>query len=377
MLSLPAFPSGKIRDALSWLAVIYGCALVGTVFAPGLIADHDRVFFDKDLREKASVRVRLAEYDRTTATLRSQLLLIDNQIAALVRQPSMVLQLESALRSRERVAQRLEATHQPIVLIPFFMNPQMFLWPIIYGAFGALLLVFGNGRHACGFLKKHLVQIGATSATVYILYQWPLWMRNAFFLNISERKVFAYCNRDIDLSSFIAQEVTIFGFCFLVAWFICVETASTDAVRQELLDDNRQGWNYVVARPVVDQLATDYWLWLARSVTLASGFIFFTNFYWHLVVMNNDARYLPSAINAHVLWGFCWVLISLPLIARWRRWDMEKLLTRLQLAQNGLGQPDSAKTLAEIEPGASGRLAISMALAVAAFIAPIAREFLH
>ncbi|HEX2122863.1 MAG TPA: hypothetical protein VHL59_14625, partial [Thermoanaerobaculia bacterium] len=129
---------------------------------------------------------------------------------------------------------------------------------------------------------------------------------------------------------------------------------------------------------LVNDLASMFAEWQIRSVILAVGFIFFTNFFWTLVARNKDQRYMISAILVHVLWTISWCAISLPLIARWRYWLTVKrrALVDLALYDRPGDEPTKKEIITDTRPFSELGFSLAGAASFASFLLPIVKAFL-
>jgi hypothetical protein len=212
--------------------------------------------------------------------------------------------------------QKVRAFEGAIVFL--LLDPQMLLWPAIYSALALLIFVLPPYFPERQSTKDTFVKPLVLGVLLYLFYEWPLWARS--FFNTRGRTVYAYPNLDIDKGSFIVQELIVFGFCIMLG-FLWAQWVSFFNTEKECPDEP-QSYPGDPVRKVFDvnaatQVSLLFTHWQFASLILAGGFFFFTRFFWGIVGELNDQRYILSAINAHLLWGISWSLMTLPLIESW------------------------------------------------------------
>lgn len=382
---------GRPLRFLLYVGIMFAGALIWTVFIPGLIAWRGGVFYSEDIEKRLPPKARQSLDDN----LRDQQLLIDSTRQAESRAIALIGSVastektsikpsEDALSSAKLLLDihthlETDLIHRtpPIVVAPFFLNPQLWLWPAIYFCLGIITFLLKPSASLFGATKSlSLPRTILLASTIYVLYEWPLWARN-FIFGSHGRTLFAYTNFDIHPPSFVMQEAVIFVFCFLLAriwlqWFLLplasLKRRSHTAVAKALDECT------------LNNLSEMLFCWQYTSVVLALGFGFFSNFFWRIVFQFHDQRYVISAISAHVLWATTWIAISLPLVLQWQNWESNRWQAIVEVERDASRSNDEKKRLThglkELRPGGFAALLGSAVIAAFSFVMPIIKELL-
>jgi len=330
-----------------------------TAVLPGVVAWHEHVFFRDDLVRKltpsqaAPLLASQREQAARDATLRKVSALIDRVLDGSAKEPDLgdLVSLRSDLAHAPAISQ--------VTVYPFLANPQLLLWPCIYSCLGIIVMITNGGAYLAGRRKQLLL-----GGLVYAFYEWPLWVRN-FFTGNEGRAVLAYPNFDVGPESFFAQELTILGFGVLLmaAWLQWLHLA--DEARRASHDASSP---FQPKR--LENLTDEFARWLVSSVLLGLGFFWFTAFFWNLVWLKHDARYVPSAVLAHVLWGTSWLLLSWKPYIVWRSWIALKSQYIFDAIEAGSTKVADEK-LSELAPAREGFAFVGIVGAVVAFLLPL------
>ena len=334
--------------------ILLACCLAWTVLIPGFIANQGSVFYADQLRSRLpeEAAISLKKFDDEQIIQEASLKQIEKEIiftSALFGKSDAdsntlshdrAATLNALIEAQVKLRNDLVGKKPPISAIPFFLNPQLWLWPAIYLSLGVIIFIFPSSNDLPG-KRVTYPRLLTLSIFIYIFYEWPLWLRNIFFSGPG-RKVFAYPNIDIHPASFFMQESIVLGFCILVAtlwikWFNIESLSSADSDKKSLALD------IGTARSLSRMLFE----WQYRSVILAAGFGFFSNFFWQLVFRYDDQRYMISAINAHIIWVISWIAISLPLIKKWQAWEEARSTAIVAVLANNAAPIDEREKLAK------------------------------
>uniref|UniRef100_UPI003B3B7B77 hypothetical protein n=1 Tax=Spirosoma sp. TaxID=1899569 RepID=UPI003B3B7B77 len=112
----------------------------------------------------------------------------------------------------------------------------------------------------------------------------------------------------------------------------------------------------VFNRKRIDEITGVFLHWQVSSLLLTGAFIGWSYYYWDMVFVINDKRYLMSAIIIHIIWLSTWLIISLPLISAWHSWQQLKMRAiSMYLSQNSRSSnspvaEDFIKTINELHP---------------------------
>jgi hypothetical protein len=139
--------------------------------------------------------------------------------------------------------------------------------------------------------------------------------------------VYAYPNWDVDKPSFFLQEFNALIVAMLILELLRRWYFYFMQWRKEL-HESRNG-NSIDNKQVfmlINCLSRQFIHWQVCSIIFAGAFLPYTVLFWLYVSKYADLRYLPHAIIVHVLWGMCWLAISLPLMQTWHDWVLRKAM---------------------------------------------------
>ncbi len=374
-----------LRTIVLSISIVLG-AIIWTLLLPGIIAYVDGVLYDdasflNHLPVDAQLQIKAFQHENEQ--FRSNIEKIELALREeLTRKPAVnAKEVAELYRLWSTMKRDLEASKPPISVIPFYLNPQMLLWPAIYSSLAILIFVIPPYFVERQSLLERIIKPLLLGFLIYFLYEWPLWARNVF--KTHGRKVYAYPNFDVDQGSFLSQELVILGFSVLLGflwaqWTSFFKIAKGKSQKDDLCYDDpvRKAFDVRAA----SQISLLFTHWQFASLILAAGFFFFTQFFWNIVGRLNDQRYLLSALVAHLLWGVSWVLITLPLIESWRRWNRVRMEALRALAMEAHAGNVDAKTtldlLREVQPVAWTNLILTQFAAGISFLLPLAQVFL-
>ena len=376
---------GPVRTIAFSIAIVM-VATIATLFIPGMIAYRGGVFYDdakflKHLPPEAQREITSFRDKETSA--RSELVSLDTEISRALQTGAIASNknLAELLQMRAEVERQADLLHPPISVIPFYLNPQMLLWPAIYSSLALLIFIVPPYFSEKQPRKENILKSLALGILVYVAYEWPLWARTIF--NTRGRTVYGYPNFDIDKGSFITQEIVVLGFCVMlgVLWTQWTGFFSQRSISDEAERSAKARIRHAFDVSAVNQISLLYTHWQFASLILAGGFFFFTRFFWSIVGDMNDQRYILSALNAHLLWGISWAIMTLPLVESWRRWNRVRLEAIRTLAVEEVKSAQDAKTtldlLKEVQPVAWTNLVATQIAAGVAFFLPLARLFVR
>jgi hypothetical protein len=359
-------------------------AILWSLILPGVVAYHDGVFYDDDAfltHLPSAAKAEIGQFRAEKQKQQDNLAAVDSLLhGAFGASRSNAQDVSDLLKTRTELAAELETMKPKVSAIPFYLNPQMLLWPAIYSALGLLVFVvppyFVRQQPISDRIRKSLV----LGLMIYVVYEWPLWMRNVFTAH--GRTVYGYPNIDVDKGSFIMQELVIGGFCmllgFLWAQWTCFFNLSASASKRKQAPDD--SWKAAFDAARVNEVSLLFTHWQVASLILGAGFFFFTQFFWGIVGKLNDQRYILSALVAHGLWGVSWILMTLPLMSAWRDWSQARIkaLTHLATRQetSGIDAKLAADLLKEVQPVAWTNLFFTQAAAGLTFVLPLAQVLL-
>lgn len=305
-------------------------------------------------------------------------------VPALIAHYGGVFYMENMSQIPELVERKSQNPN--IILVPFFLNPVMYVWAAMYPVLGWLIFLMPRWEERLKLSspetgKVPVFKIIAMATGIYIMWEWPLWVRN-FVIDKEGRIVHAFANYDVFKPSFFTQEANLIIFAALLAvlwqqwsWFFWQK-------RKDLAKDlEKNPCDEAFKDSNVELLSKTFVQWQVASLLLAPGFISFSSGYWNLVVSKGDYRYLLSAVMIHVLWGITWMLISLPLLITWYNWRSIRVRALSELSkepsENTGNVETKLKILAEMQPIGFWNAATSGSLASVTFALPIVQAFVH
>ncbi len=362
----------SLIDIVQTALLVALSAILLTLVVPAVIAFRGGVYYHGSLVQKLpnDAQVKLARHTQEKTQLETQLVLIDRRLSP--ASPDFIpTNVDGLLKDKADLRSRLDNLKPPVVAVEFHLNPQLLLWPAIYTALGLLVTIFRPPA------KVSFFRLIGLMCCIYVLYEWPLWIRN-FVLSSEGRVVYAYPNFDIHPASFIAQEGQVLGFCFLVALLWLQWIAAAADVRREIRQVSPSPIVTTLDSRRMTALADEFIAWQVNSVALGLGFLFFTQFFWNLVGALKDQRYLLSAMLAHAVWGVSWILLSMPVVLRWRAWSGARLQAMTLVAKKKAAKEDDEgklwDLLRELQPLSAIGMSISGAAAAASFVWPIIKS---
>ena len=359
--------------ALLALAVALG-ALLCTMILPGIVAAYGGVFHLQGVKGKLPAKAArtLAEYENREKRRQQQIENIDRLFAqpqAANLKPELA---NSLLQFRNQLKKEAAEASPPVVPVPFFPQPQIFLFPALYTSLGWLLLLARPTAHL-GRQRGGVLATLLAAVAIYVFYDWPLWVRNLVPLD-EARRIYAYANLDIHALSFATQELMIVGFAVLLAtvWW---QWSRFFLHRKKELEDNRDAMAIALDTTTWERLSATFTQWQVCSVLLAIGFLFATSFYWKIEARFHDPRYQMSAISIHLLWGVTWVLLSSPLMITWREWErvrtqaLSSLLSEPGVTAEKIGAVNNLLT--SMQPLSPATVLVSAGGALGSFVLPL------
>jgi hypothetical protein len=226
---------------------------------------------------------------------------------------------------------------------------------------------------------KRRRRLALVAAVAYAADEWPNWLRNFLFHDYeSGRVVYSYVHRDINLTSFLLQELRVLGMFILLAilWEKRLVSFSEKQAQMSAKHENELEPDHFFQRAW--SLSELFSRWQADSLLLAGACLPWTYFYWLEVVKVNDQRYLCSALLIHLIWGGTWILLSAPLWMALRDWTRFKLKVTSSFLRYGAEKPNAErdlKILTEVRPVGHFSLIGTSLVAVMSFALPLVNLF--
>jgi len=227
-------------------------------------------------------------------------------------------------------------------------------------------------------VRRKVSRVVGTGGIALILC--VLWMGHnvvrTFWLTGDERKIVSYVNWDISPISWSYQLFLSLVVCVLLAlsWdlsrFAQFRVRAKTTLwpnRSRFLDEPEKRTLYKLQNRAI-YVGSLFDTWQIQSCLLAAAFLPWTLYYWSLGRLFGDHRYYWSTLTVHVLWGFTWVLLSVPLFVGARRFNAHRSAVATALEVTG---HKSAEYAGKIMPVSTIRLAMTGVAAVATFVGPL------
>ena len=182
-----------------------------------------------------------------------------------------------------------------------------------------------------------------------------------------------WVNWDMSLGSYVLQDIRECGMFFLMCTFWDLGRQRLEIVRSILEDAEK--WpddtvdRLIFARSVFQRALS---LWQASTILMLILFVPWSFFYWHQIVVNKDARYLPAVLMIDLLWMITWFVASRPFLFAMRCWNGE----RLRAISAWSGDVERLKALLEDGSNSSElQVVIATLTAVGSMLLPLAKAF--
>jgi hypothetical protein len=335
----------------AWTAVVIAfVSAAWCLWLPMLVASWQGVYYEAGVVDRlpADVRARLdaaTQRDRARDQARRALEARIEQAAASGQDsPEAVAALTDLKAALESPAIEGETGR----VIPSACHLSEVMLVILWAYIVLAMLMLGKEsrlREGRWWLQTPLLGLA-----MMIFFNWPHWLRNSVW-DSSGRTVYSCFNLDIDPWSFGLQEFRLLGFCTLLA---AVSTSRIFDGKQWKAQRSLEGSPAKACVDVAHRATEVFIRWQKDSLLLAVACLPITWFYWRLIVDRGDPRYLPSAVNIHLLWIGAWVCVSVPLVSAWRAWMqsranlLENQVSSRGVSLNGIPAMDFLKGLEPI-----------------------------
>lgn len=312
----------KVLRKFGWIALL--SVLVGAVL-PGLVAFHEGVFF----RDQTEQRVRsrradadkvLEAFDKQTARINLEISVLDGKIAAAGPGDNAVPALISL-----RQADRLQLEKKLAISIqPFYLHVLMYFWPVMYCGLSTVIFILrpsGAQRSLRSTLRAPTLLL---ALGIFVGFVVPFVFRVFAAPSFAQgRTVYAYCNPDISLVSFLIQLLNFVLMCLLLAviWTEWSEFASEQRVALLQASEEAPAADF----RLLSELSRQFFRWQVTFLAISVGFATYTGVFWTQIVRNGDKRFWYEAIAAHGIWVITIVLTATTLGVTWNTWRRHKL----------------------------------------------------
>jgi hypothetical protein len=217
-------------------------------------------------------------------------------------------------------------------------------------------------RPSVDFQLVHPKAIGL-GLSFFVLCGWSNWWRNTPF-GKEERTLFSYAHFDISPLGFVMQEVEVAGMMILTGYVtvLFLRNFSVDHAENQSLPRD--------AYDMSKEAKREFESWQIRSLLLVLAFLPWTMFYWRIVTSIGESRYFPSAVGIHIIWLFVWIVISVPPLRAFERWQDHTMACYRDRS------PEEIAKIRAIEPISQNMFAITAIASTVSFVYPVIQALL-
>jgi hypothetical protein len=368
-----SLPPKSVYSTLLRLWIVAILALVFGVFLPGIAEKKLGVFSESDVRavleqRNPAVAQMLSKFDQQQQAQKDALLSVRTSLVSLAKDPSEFSRILPLIELERQLQAGIENARPPVRIEAFYPDHIRPLFPLMMACLGWLAFVF---RPVDTRLRDYGLRLAMTYGGLLLFHRWPTWLRN-LGVGSEDRVIYADANRDISVGGFWVQEAQTWLILFLLALVICQWLDFFEHRQQELTVPPGGMWEEATSVKLPQMLADTFVQWQIGSALLAGGFIYYAVFFWQLVAVWHDSRYIPAAIIVHVLWAVSWVIISRPFIITWYRWHLVRISALLSLARSPNEQSEIRhKILSGIDPAPFWNVTGTIIGVVGSFVFPM------
>lgn len=379
---LPATWTANPFKIITQISLIVFMALVIGVGLPAVVALATHTFHDEQVeailaRKFPEKYQELSEFRRRANARQTELSRIDSILTNCSVHPEVWPQLGSLIQTREVLKAESKQERPPIIVSGFSQGNLLGLWPVAYSCLGILVFVMGPKS---GGLKRRIGAGLLLFLFIVFMHRWPVWWRNSSLGQIG-RTTYAGNNLDMHPVPFFVQEfmgilVDILIALVWVKWLSYLVQLRSDLFAKAPSEKLTVDAAFDKRRRA--RVSHEFYRWQIASAVLAGAFINYTYFFWKTVFIENDARYLVSAVTMHALWAFTWIIVSLPLICTWQQWSRIKAraITLLLSADSDVKDKElKLKVLLESDPVSTRKISASSVAGAVAFVLPLLQVF--
>jgi hypothetical protein len=290
-------------------------------------------------------------------------------------------EVEAPINLRNVLYEMKTNTTPPIRLNAFYLGNTMLLWPAIYTFLGWLIFIFPPAVKETSF-RLSWKRILFLSIAIIVLYRWPTWWRNTPLGDDEGRVFYGNANLDTDRIGFVVQETLGWAVAALVA-VVWLQWSGyyTEIISQLAAKSTKDPIEEALNPDWCKRISNMFLHWQIASTLLALAFLWYTIYFWHTVILRDDLRYLPHAIIVHIVWIITWLIISLPMVVSWYRWQEVHDRAIVALSKSSLPKDRDPTRLAvaidKLQPISSWNVAASVLAGVTSLVLPILKNFLH
>jgi hypothetical protein len=364
---------------------IFAVALLLGVAYPGVAAYLANVFYEdqviETIRAKPSLKKQADAYNEFEARQKSiaaQITKVESYLATMNLTQDNLAQVERAVSLRKTLEDQKNAA-PPIRLSAFYLGSTMHLWPAMFTFLGCLIFMFPPPLERPFSKTITLKRALLLAGIIVLVYRWPTWFRNTPY-GQEGRISYGSNNIDVDPLGFFVQESLGFMVALLVAVTFLKWFAYYFQVKAVLASVQDKDPITELLKPgLSERLAHMFLHWQISSILLTLGFVWYTIFFWQMVIVYKDMRYTPHAVIVHSMWIMAWIAISLPLLITSYHWYRVRGRAMAALVKSEVKSdcdPDrAAAALDRLQPVSSWNVAASSVAVVGSLLAPFIKHF--
>ena len=349
------------------ISIIIFSFIIGLIL-PGIISYKSGVFYSHDIINKLPVKAKenYVLYEKRKEEVKNKLQVIDKKLI-----DDADLQPEKLIAMYNHYTLELSQLKPPIKLLGFYLNPLMFFWPIFYVCLLIIVLFLAPIRKNYIFSWHGIITISKILLILFIIYRSPNYLRN-FEPEKSERVIYSYSNIDVNTTSFYYQEFQATVAAILLS-IIVFQWLSFLFERRKQFNKNKQlGFKRIFS--LSTKLSKTFIRWQATSFLILPIFVWYSTWYWYLVIINNDNRYILSAIVIHIILISIWLIVTLQLLLTlyyWQKWKTNSINKLIVDSSINLNKKQFLiKELKDLQPIAFWKIIGSFLAGVISIIVP-------
>jgi hypothetical protein len=383
--STPGLPRDlTILDALKRTAWVFAFAVFVGLVVPGAVAWSGGVFEEEGVRERlpSSAQEKLQAYRQETDRMRNEVRELSEHIVghALTEEPRRLQQLREI---RTELATRLAASEPPVTTSGFYLGSTMHLWPVLSLCLGVLVFVLRPKAASDVFTRAERITTLYFSLAGWLIYRSPSWFRNSPWMLKEERTFYADTHWDVHWPSYVVQEANAVIIAVLLAvcwrqWILFAHGVEAQLSHAPVTWSKSDDSAAIVK--LVNSIGRLYVQWQACSIVLATAFLMYTMFFWHMVIEMKDDRYLTHATIVHTMWLITWLIISTPLALCWIKWTGIRNTTIIDMPEASPGNEEIAKARKEalqaVQPVGPANLVATIVASILSFAFPLLQAHL-
>lgn len=358
------------------LGLIVALSFVMGFFLPMLIAKHERVYFDQDLKNTflhnrtktlANQRKAFVEFDQRQVSLKQNVSVLETKVLKDTTNRKSNLELLDFLKKE------VEVEKKPLSFRPLYNNHLMFFWVFVFISLSAIIFVVSEVKAKSVFERNKLKYLLSVFAFLYPIYRLPSWLRN-LPEGQTDGKVIYFANLNFSPLSFLYQELEAFIVTALLSIIICQWIKLYEIKKQDFDDCEKDYFQRFFHFEYVNTITSTFFNWQVASICLLPTFVWYATYYWNNVILTHDTRYILPSIIVHSMLIAVWTVISLPTIITYFDFARCKLEAKKYIFQRNLTIDERRfwiQQIDDVKPISFWNFAISSASGIISILLPL------